>query len=261
MNNVTAAYEQGQRYAGAAGAAYTNAMNTVTSTIQQAQAIIASPLGAITDVMRGVADTIQFVQSFPGDFVSNMEGRFGALTQQFDRLTGIAEGGNLNNEEKGQFVVQAGAIITTMTTTSVQQTIVDENGDFIVIDQEYESISSVLSSIEIIVSTYNSFILTMDGLQTENGGTTESFIPNFNAMLELENSVNTTVSNLFNIALESQQERTVILEKDSNAIVLAHRFYGLDVDDVNLEKFVNSNQLGLLDYLTIRKNTPITYFV
>ena len=120
--------------------------------MQEQQAIIASPLGAITDVMRGVADTIQFVQSFPGDFVSNMEGRFGALTQQFDRLTGIAEGGNLNNEEKGQFVVQAGAIITTMTTTSVQQTIVDENGDFIVIDQEYESISSVLSSIEIIHS-------------------------------------------------------------------------------------------------------------
>jgi hypothetical protein len=101
----------------------------------------------------------------------------------------------------------------------------------------------------------------LDGLQTETGGSPDSYIPDGQAQSDLSNLVGASVSGVFDIALNAQQERSVILEYDSDIINLTHRFYGLDVTDTNVERFINTNGFGLSQMLTVRANTMVVYYV
>jgi hypothetical protein len=69
------------------------------------------------------------------------------------------------------------------------------------------------------------------------------------------------ISNLYSIAFAAKQEREYVLDKDSNPILLTHKFYGLDKNDVNLEKFISTNDIGLTEILNIRKGRKIVYYV
>tara|TARA_R110001599_G_scaffold134122_2_gene311836 strand:- start:868 stop:2154 length:1287 start_codon:yes stop_codon:yes gene_type:complete len=261
IGNVQAAYDQANRYAGQAGAEYNNAMRTARSAVSTTQSVLGAPAALLQTAIRTTADSIQFVQSFPADFVANIEDRYTALGSQLSRLTNLLEPGSMSNEEKGQYALQAGTIVTTMTTATVQKTIINAEGELETVPQEFASASEALSSVEFILTNYNNFVEAMDELQSENGGSPESFIPNMAAMTAIENSANLTVSNLFSIALNSQQERTLILEADSSAINLTHRFYGMDSEDLNLERFIQTNNLSLNQYLLIDQGTVVIYYV
>ena len=261
LGKVQGAYEQGKQYAGEAGSYYDNAMRTAQSAITVSQAAIGSGFTAVATALRATSDAIQFVQSFPADFVSNIEGRFTAMQEQFSRLTEVLIPSSMDNEAKEQYALQAGTLISTMAVSTVQQVEVNAEGNFNTIEQTYESAAQALQAIEFILENYNTFAATMDLLQTENGGSPESYIPSFSGMQALEDLVNLTASNLFNIALNSQQERTVIIQSDSNPIDLTHRFYGLDNADENLERLIRTNNFGLNEYLLVRANTPIVFYV
>jgi len=261
LGNAQGAYEQGKQYAGQAGAAYANAMSKVNSTISTAQAALGSPALGISTAVRGVSQSIQFLTSFPNDFIANISDRYTALGAQFSRLGNQLTPASMSVEAKGQYALQAGTIVTTAATNSVVETVIDEDGNEVVQQHSYASVLEALQSIEIITSFYESYVANMDLLQTENGGSITSYIPDMAAMQAIEEVVNLTVSNLLNIALNSQQERTVILEADSNAINLTHRFYGMDAADTNLIRFIQTNNLSLNEYLLIRKGTAIVYYV
>jgi len=261
LGKVQGAYEQGKQYAGEAGSYYDNAMRTAQSAITASQAAIGSGFTAVATALRATSDAIQFVQSFPADFVSNIEGRFTAMQAQFSRLTEVLVPASMNNEDKEQYALQAGTLISTMAVSTVQQVEVDAEGNFNTVEQTYASAGVALQAIDFLLENYNTFAATMDLLQTENGGSPESYVPSFATMQALENVVNLTAANLFNIALNSQQERTVILRYDSNPIELTHRFYGLDNADENLARLIRTNNFGLNEYLLVRANTPIVFYV
>ena len=65
---------------------------------------------------------------------------------------------------------------------------------------------------------------------------------------------------LFIISFDARQERSVILEKDSNLIVLTHRFLGLASDE-NLQTFKRINKIGLSETYRIKKGRLITYYI
>jgi ABC-type Na+ transport system ATPase subunit NatA len=54
---------------------------------------------------------------------------------------------------------------------------------------------------------------------------------------------------------------SIVLEYDSNWIVLAHRFYGLQSDDSTLTKLIHENGAGLTTMLKVPKNSLIKYYV
>jgi phage tail sheath gpL-like len=108
---------------------------------------------------------------------------------------------------------------------------------------------------------YASYISTLDGIQTETGGSEESYIPNAEAQTALAQLVVESIAGVLQIALNSQQERTVTLTTDSDIINLTHRFYGLDSVDENIDRLINTNGWGLSQMLVVRANTPVTYYV
>jgi hypothetical protein len=128
-------------------------------------------------------------------------------------------------------------------------------------DSDYGTRSDVLRVIEKILNAHNRFITALDTLQSVNGGDVDSYIPDYEAIQSIVLIVRYTISNLFTIALSSKQERTVIIEEDSNVMLLTHRFYGLNENDENLNMFMRTNNISLNQLLKIRKGTPIIYYV
>ena len=129
------------------------------------------------------------------------------------------------------------------------------------VNGEYQTTNDVFDMIEIVLNNYNTFIESVDSLQTNNAGDPESYIPDIEAMTGIDNVVNEALSSLFEVALNAQQERQVIINEDSNPIVLTHRFYGLDNEDENLSRFIDSNNLGINQLLSIPAGSVVTYFV
>lgn len=229
-------YASGQSLAtGELGSEYFNVFNEALSAITQATS---QPLSAMRKV--------QSMITAPAQFQAAVKDRIRVLTEQFQNMiNALPTAPTVNN--KRQFQASGGTMMTTTAEAAVSS--------------DYSTTTEVLQVITSILNNYNSFIETLDSLQSANAGSPTSYIPDFEAMLNVDDVVNEAVSSLFEIALNAQQERSVILAYDSNPIELAHRFYGLDVDDENLVRFIQTNNLSLSQHLIIRANTRIIYYV
>lgn len=126
---------------------------------------------------------------------------------------------------------------------------------------DYGNRDSVFRVIETLLNAYNSYVEALDSIQTENGGSPESYIPDASSLIALNGLLTFTISNLFNIALNAKQERVIYLEQDSNVILLSHRFYGPSQDDSNIDKFILNNNIGLDELLQIKKGRKLIYYI
>lgn len=126
---------------------------------------------------------------------------------------------------------------------------------------DYGTRKKVLETIEETLTIYNTLQDTLDFLQSDTAEELDSFIPDYESNIALNDLVNFAVANLFEIALNAKQERTINIEDDSDVISLTHRFLGLDVDDANIDEFILNNEIGITEHLLIKKGRFITYYI
>lgn len=196
-----------------------------------------------------VLNLLQAVVNKPATFQQSIQSRLTLLEGQFNTLnTSIT--GSMPNLDKLLYTTLAGGSIGAMclATANLQST-----------DLLYAS--DTLNTITQILNYYNNYITNLDAMQTLNGGNTNSFIPNFDSLIALEEVVNFTISNLFAIALNGKQQRSILLEVDSNWIILTHRLYGLDNIDANLITLMQQNNAGLSTILQVPANTKVIYYI
>ena len=218
---------------------YFNLFNTANAAILNATA---EPLAAI-----------RAVQSFinaPALFADSVQNRLGLLQDQFEALRNQLEN-IFSPNEKRIYQAQGSALVSSMAVAAATPQTASE----------YNNMQTALDVAQNLLANYNQLLEDLDGLQTDNGGLPESYIPDPEPLIGLNDLISFTVSNLFDIALEAKQERAIILEEDSNAILLTHRFYGLDAADELLDYFISTNQIGLNELLQIRKGRRIFYYV
>lgn len=216
--------------------AYFNLFNDANAKILNATA---DPLSAMRSV--------QAMINQPALFVGTVKSRINSLTDQFEKLRESIDT-ITGKSDKRIYEGNAGGVIGTMTLAAVT-------------NQDYKSGNEVLAVMDQIFENYNNFLSDLDALQTDNGGSPESYIPDPSTISGLSSLINFTISNLLNIALDSKKEISILVEDDTNVILLAHRFYGLEVDDSTIDKIISNNELGLNDLLQIRKGTKIIYYV
>jgi hypothetical protein len=53
---------------------------------------------------------------------------------------------------------------------------------------------------------------------------------------------------------------SLVLEEDSNVIILAHRFFGLLDDDSTIDQFIANNKIGLSQLMQVKKGTVVIYY-
>jgi hypothetical protein len=218
--------------------AYFNAFNSANAKILEATS---EPLAAIREM--------QSVLNAPAIFADSVRNRLDIFVNQFELLRNTLEGITERNKKRLYETNQGSVVSSMLLTASTPQ------------DGDYGNRNDVYATIEIILESYNTYIQDIDGMQTENGGEPESFIPDAGSLIALNGLLNYTISNLFNIALDSKQERTVILENDSNPISLAHRFYNLQQDDSTITAFMLQNEMGINETLQVRKGRIVKYYI
>ena len=197
-------------------------------------------------------DAIQAVQRFinaPSLFEASARSRvdmlavqLGDLNDSISTITGI--------NKKKSFEAQGSAILSSMLVAASNP----QTGNI-------TNRAQVLYLIDLIYYWYNLYITLLDSLQSTNGGTTTSYIPDHDTINNLGDLVDFTISNLIIMSLGAKQERVLYLEEDSNIILLAHRFYGLKEDDSTIEDFMENNSIGLNEMLIIKKGRKILYYI
>lgn len=129
------------------------------------------------------------------------------------------------------------------------------------ITSDYQKRKDVYDVLKFMSDAHSRYMNFIDSVLTERADSDTSYVPSFTAMNDLDKLVNLCIAKLFEVAFDAKQERTFILDKDSNPIILTHRFYGLDGEDKNLDRFIAENSIGLNEMLNIRKGRKVVYYV
>jgi hypothetical protein len=216
---------------------YTNIFNIANTAVNNA---IQSPLVAIRSTIT--------LLNYPANLSQNIKSRLEVLQDQFAALRGRLTVIN-SLSAKQLYQTNVGSVISAIAYTSA----LPFAGD-------YKSTSEVLSVIDVIIDNYNLFLTDMDFLQSDNGGSPTSFFADPDSLIILRALVFLAVANLFDIAFNARKEYSVLTTEDMNIILLTHRYYGLDRDDINIDEMMIANGIGLNQLLQIKKGTRIVYF-
>ncbi len=213
-----------------------NAFNQASSFINSATA---------TPIL--IARSVISVMSYPANFTASTQTRINTLVNVFNELEK-----NISNittvAGKQIYQIQAGAILSAMCIAASTP-----------LAKDFTNSKSVLNIIDTISTNGKKFFDNLDLLQTLNGGSLASYIPTADSIITLSGLISYTLSNLYIIALNSETEKSIIVEKDTNALLLTHRFYGLSNDE-NLNKLFSNNNWGLNHILQIKKGTKVIYY-
>lgn len=226
---------------------YFNLFNEAISAVNLATSL---PLDAIRSV--------QAMINAPALFIENVKSRINILVDQFNLLRTTV--GNIVDRNSAKvYENNAGEVVASLCLASVSnisQNTTDTGEDF-----DYSNRVQVSQVIDSIRQAYSDYISDLDSMQDINYASINSYMPDAESIMNLEAIVNYTIANLSIIALSSKQERVVFLEKDSNIILLAHRFYKSQPDDSTINKIISDNSIGINELLGIKKGRRIVYYV
>lgn len=217
---------------------YTNFFNKADAGINKATAL---PIQAMQLL-------IGFI-SYPARLSQSVDSRVSMLKDQFQVLRNNLSGFT-KVSSKQLYQIQAGSIISSMALAMSTP-----------FPGDYRSSTATLDTMDSLSEIYGIYLGDLDLLQSLNGGSPDSFIPDADSLIALDSLVFLTISNLFNIALAAKKERSIITEHDTNWIVLTHRLYGLDPLDQNIAELMENNNVGLNGLLIVKKGTKIIYYL
>lgn len=193
----------------------------------------------------GAIGSVYRVVTYPALLVQSVRSRLSLIQSQLNQLTGLLSFGNAQIYES-----QGGALISGMILTAVTPQ-----------GNDYQNAVEVLEISDIIVQSFNDYVDNLDTVQSPDGIQLDSYIPAVEPLQTLSDGVYFTVSQLMQIALQAQQERVFVLDRDMDVINLTHRFYGLDLADANLTRLMESNNIGINELLEMKKGRKILYYV
>jgi hypothetical protein len=195
------------------------------------------------------AQQITNLYTYPSLFVSGVKERLTLLFKQLVKLGSALNTLSTPNQKK-IYELSGGAVLTSIVTATINP-----------LGTDYKTSKDVIESIDSIVLSWNTYINNIEAIQTDTNDLVDSYVPDFNSLSPLMELINFATANLINIALDASSERSIILDSDSNAILLTHRFYGLNEGDSNLNKFINQNNLSANELIEIKKGKKIVYYI
>lgn len=144
----------------------------------------------------------------------------------------------------------AGAAISTMALAMVNP----QPGD-------YNTRNDIAAASLSLSGIYTNYLQALDGAYVPVNDPLNGFSAGNGTQTQLQSLVISTISNLNTLAFSAKQERITTLDKDSNLIVLTHKYMGLDAPDANLETFRTLNNIRNKELFLIKKGRLIKYLV
>jgi hypothetical protein len=215
---------------------YSDFQNAFNKCLKAIDKTTADPLAAF--------QTIQNFLDLPAMYEQALLGRVSSYVNVYYRLKTTIQ----TLSDKKNFEMLSGSLIASLGYAMVLPIVGD-----------YFLISDVFRMRDILKDIYNDYLETLDGLQVSIYDVTNAYSPNPEAQTNLSSLVQYTLDNLYNLSFETKRERIVYVDKKTNVILLAHRYLGLDVDDLNIDIFIKTNNITLNELFSIEKGREIKY--
>lgn len=188
----------------------------------------------------------QALLALPARIETGVKVRLDAFKVAFEKSKKIL----ITVADKLLFQANAGTIIANYANVAVNP-----------LETDYSVITEIQDVSVTLLDMYNQYVTLLDSASVSIYDVDQTFSPDPTVLNQLQDLVLFTVTGLFQLGFDSQQERIVYLDKDSNLILLAHRYLGLDVNDENLQKFRTINNIRLNELLKVKKGRKIIYYV
>lgn len=201
----------------------------------------------ITSPVVGMQSIMEVID-MPGRLTTSTFLRIDLAQVVYDNVKAVLN--KFNSSNKAFFEAAGGAAVISLANIVANPT----DGD-IVTRNDLMVISDALSSL------YDDYLLTIDNSYIPDTDTGNKFSAGMQTQNQIRETVVKTISGISEQAVDAKQERKVLLEKDSNLIVLTHKYVGLDRFDENLQKFRKINNIKNKKLFSVKKGTVITYYV
>jgi len=189
----------------------------------------------------------QIVLSEPANFIRNISSKIQSVKSAYQEIKNTL---NINNRQsKYYFESQSATLIGNMA-----QSAVNPLPDDYVLRSDIERVNFEM------LTLYRDYLATIDRNQIPLENIMNEYSPDLDLQSALIDLVTYTSKSLFVLSFDARQERSTRINKDSNLIVLTHRFLGVASDE-NLEAFKKINNIGLNESYRIKKGRLITYYI
>lgn len=112
-----------------------------------------------------------------------------------------------------------------------------------------------------VSGVYDTYLNKLDALSTSFNDTPASYQPDPSLQQQVSSLVQASASKLFQIAIGSNQERSIRLVSESDLITLTHYLYGIDPEEENIDRLMDINNIGQNEVMEIPRGRQIIYYV
>jgi hypothetical protein len=220
---------------------YSDYQASLSKAMQSIDEMILYPVQAIKD--------INTLINLPSEFQKSVEQRFNLMKEIFFDIKDVFTLGN-NRANKSYFEAMAGAILSSMAVTAVSLT-----------SSEFYTRLQIQNLAEDLLGFYRNYLQILDESQVRIEDVSNSFMIGYEGQSVLNTLILEAVHSLYDLAFDARQEREVVLDKDSNLIILTHKYMGLDENDENINTFRKINNIKNKSLFIIRKGRKIKYYI
>jgi len=215
---------------------YADFQNALNKGLKAIDNLLADPLAAI--------ESIQKFLDLPSRYEKAVEGRVASYLGTYERLKYSID----SLIDKKYFESIGASTIASMADAMVNPLFAD-----------YVLISDIEKMYTKLNDTYEDYKKVLDQNKVSVYDIKNNWNPDATVQQELNDLVVFTLANLYRLTFAAKRERIVYTNKKTNAILLVHRYVGLDNLDENLENFISRNKIRLNELFTIQKGRKIVY--
>lgn len=217
---------------------------SITDNVSELKGYYRESLGAVDNITQDISSYITKLNAlinFPFLLQQTTQFKIEKLIDQFSDLKDIFITALTPTEQQKQFfdINSVGVIVAAFSCASNP-----------LLNTDFSTREDVIRVIGKLNDLYNDYLATIDNLGYDRD-------PDLS--IQMDNIINTVISNLYDIAFNSKQERSKILDVDINTILLAHKYFGRGDD--NLDSFIALNKIELSEMLQLKKGRLIKWLV
>lgn len=199
----------------------------------------------LSDPLNAIGLTSELL-NFPSTLLNSITDKLKSYLVAYNNFSNVFQ----SIADKLFFESQAGLTIANYCNASVNTVATD-----------YEIRSEVEQAVTDLLTMYDNYLSTLDNASISIYDVDNAWQPNVDLQLSIYNLVMFTIGNLYNLAFDAKQERIVYTDKQTNLILLTHKYLGLDATDENIEKFRTINNIKMDELFKVKKDRQIKYYV
>lgn len=215
---------------------YADFQNALNEGLKAIDNLLAEPLNAI--------QTVQNFLDLPATYEQAIKGRVASYENIYWRLKESIE----TLADKKYYEAMGGTILSLISVVLVTPI----TGDYILVSD----VAGWMNRLSALQLDYKN---TLDSLAVSVYDVNNTYNADAEAQTELDSLMIYTYANLYSFTFGAKKEMIIYTQRDTNIILLVHRYLGLDADDKNIDTFVKTNNIHFNELFSIKKGRMIKY--